>query len=410
MNGNRHILYLTTDGITDPLGQSQILPYLKKLAQANTITIISLEKLERLTKEKELQKQLSAGPLLWIPLTFYKYPAVFAPWWNLYRMKKRAKKLCRQRTVHIVHVRSYLAGLVGLSLIKSSNIKMLFDPRGFWIDERMEGNIWNTKNPIYSIAERYLRKKEISLYQQAHAVVLLTEKAKSYLLQHPMLKPKTTLVKVVPCCADEALFDPKALDKGKLENLKIKHAIKPADFLLSYHGSLGTWYKTNEAVDFFCALRTEKNNAKFLLITHDNSHSFKSYWQKQGLPLELLIYVQATREEVPYYLALSHLAVFFINPVFSKIASSPTKMAEIILMDIPFVTNPHIGDINELIGQTTLGKLVDGFTTDKYLSAIKEILSDTKPLGKNTLKHYFSLQRGVAIYQEVYTQLTDGDS
>ena len=38
------ILYLTYDGLTDPLGQSQILPYLIKLSLDNEIHIISAEK------------------------------------------------------------------------------------------------------------------------------------------------------------------------------------------------------------------------------------------------------------------------------------------------------------------------------------------------------------------------------
>ena len=44
----KNILYLSYDGLTDPLGQSQILPYLAGLSEAGyTITIISFEKPDR---------------------------------------------------------------------------------------------------------------------------------------------------------------------------------------------------------------------------------------------------------------------------------------------------------------------------------------------------------------------------
>ena len=37
-------LYLSYDGLTDPLGQSQVLPYLLKLSEDKEIHIISCEK------------------------------------------------------------------------------------------------------------------------------------------------------------------------------------------------------------------------------------------------------------------------------------------------------------------------------------------------------------------------------
>ena len=50
-NGKR-IVYLTYDGLTDSLGQSQIIPYLKELSKLNNkITIISAERM-RLFKKK----------------------------------------------------------------------------------------------------------------------------------------------------------------------------------------------------------------------------------------------------------------------------------------------------------------------------------------------------------------------
>ena len=43
-------LYLSYDGLTDPLGQSQILPYLKELSINTEIHIISSEKKENFKK------------------------------------------------------------------------------------------------------------------------------------------------------------------------------------------------------------------------------------------------------------------------------------------------------------------------------------------------------------------------
>ncbi len=48
----KSVLYTTYDGLTDPLGQSQILPYLQQLCREGyQFTILSFEKRERYQKE-----------------------------------------------------------------------------------------------------------------------------------------------------------------------------------------------------------------------------------------------------------------------------------------------------------------------------------------------------------------------
>ncbi len=53
-----NILYISYDGMTDPLGQSQVLPYLSGLTKYGyCFTILSFEKRERFIKEgKNIRK------------------------------------------------------------------------------------------------------------------------------------------------------------------------------------------------------------------------------------------------------------------------------------------------------------------------------------------------------------------
>ena len=70
----KNIIYTSYDGITDPLGQSQILPYLFGLTVNNSfsITIISFEKQKFLQNSKIISEQLEANKINWIPLTYSK--------------------------------------------------------------------------------------------------------------------------------------------------------------------------------------------------------------------------------------------------------------------------------------------------------------------------------------------------
>ena len=45
------VLYISYDGISEPLGQSQIIPYLKKLSYDNDIHLITYEKKSYIKKQ-----------------------------------------------------------------------------------------------------------------------------------------------------------------------------------------------------------------------------------------------------------------------------------------------------------------------------------------------------------------------
>jgi hypothetical protein len=111
---------------------------------------------------------------------------------------------------------------------------------------------------------------------------------------------------------------------------------------------------------------------------------------------------------MPTVLSLAHLAVFFITPSFSKMASSPTKLGELCMMHIPFVTNSGVGDGDELIAQTTNGMIVREFTQQAYQHAVDQIDSGfLTQQADRALLEYFSLERGVEKYHSLYLTLTE---
>lgn len=402
-----NVLYLTTDGLTDVLGRSQILPYLVGLAKLNhKITIISLEKQKQQGEFDVLHQSLAKNSIQWIPLVYHKKPSVLATVFDLYCIRKHAVNVCSQHDIDTIHTRSYLAGLVGLSLKRIFDIKLLFDTRGFWIDERIEGEIWNPRNPIYKMAIAYLRKKEKKLFKNADGVVVLTQRARAYLNGHESLKPKTTLVIVIPCCADEQVFNPELISNDEIKKRKEELHLLPSDIVISYHGSLGTWYLIDELIDFFAILIKRYPKAKLLLISRDETSGYLDRWRKKGLLLDDLRIITATRSEVPLLLALSDLCVFFIKPVFSKMASSPTKMAEIIFMKKPFVTNSGIGDVDRFAEEIGKNRIVNEFSSTEYDRVINSLsLSQKEPVEYTSLYEFYSLRRGIEMYHSMYEQL-----
>ena len=82
-------------------------------------------------------------------------------------------------------------------------IPFLFDMRGFWPDERVDGGLWSKE----SLGYRAWKRIERRLCRRARAVVVLTERAKGELARLGLVPPATP-VHVIPTCADLARFRP----------------------------------------------------------------------------------------------------------------------------------------------------------------------------------------------------------
>ena len=146
MKKNR-VLYISYDGLTDPLGQAQILPYLINLSKLNyEITILSTEKEDNFLKSNEcVKKTCDSAGIRWEWIKYTKSPPVLSTISDVVRLRSRAVNLNKKTEFTIVHCRSYISALVGLYMKRKFGTKFLFDMRGFWADERVDGQIWNIK-------------------------------------------------------------------------------------------------------------------------------------------------------------------------------------------------------------------------------------------------------------------------
>jgi len=116
----------------------------------------------------------------------------------------------------------------------------------------------------------------------------------------------------------------------------------------------------------------------------------------------------AKREEVPTYLSLANVALFFIQPVFSKSGSSPTKHGEMLGMGLPVIANSGVGDVDRIIEATGSGILVNEFTETDYQKAVDQIdrlLQIPVDTLQNAAQEYYSLEKGVKNYNEVYNSV-----
>ena len=112
------VLYISYDGMTDPLGQSQVIPYLAKLRHLNyEITILSTEKEENLSKHKALIKRIcEENNIKWEYIIYTKKPPILSTIRDVRALKKKTLSLHLENKFTIIHCRSYIASLIGKSL------------------------------------------------------------------------------------------------------------------------------------------------------------------------------------------------------------------------------------------------------------------------------------------------------
>ena len=399
----KKVVFLSYDGITDPLGQSQILPYLFGISSNKNykITIVSFEKTKNYLQNKDfILNKLKKNNVDWIPLKYNKYPPIFSTLWDVYKLSKAINKL-KRKGVDLIHCRSYITSLVTLKLKKTHKISFIFDMRGIWADERVDGKIWSLDNFIYKKIYKYFKSKEKEFLQFSDYTISLTENGKKEIISWNL--PNQSKIKVIPCCTDENLFQTK-----NIQNVRAELGYNKDDFIISYVGSIGTWYMLDEMLDFFKCLKTKKPNAKFFFITKDDSQLILEKVKSKKIDVSNIKIQPSSREMMPSYIGVSNFSIFFILPVFSKKASSPTKMGEIMNLGIPIICNSGVGDVDEIMGKSMPELLVKDFSNKEYKRVIDLITNNYKPNQKTIIEtshSYYSLEKGVEKYKEVYKEI-----
>ena len=397
---SKTVLYLSYDGMTDPLGQAQVLPYLEGLSREGfSIHLISFEKRGPFEKNRaKIQQFCAASGIDWLPKSYTKAPPIFSTIWDLSRMYWSAKRALRKYPVGIVHTRSYAAGIVGLRLKRLFDFKLLADIRGFWADERVEGGLWDPSNWLYGRVYRFFKKEEKKLFSHADGIVTLTKASMEYLADHFALSAVTA---VIPCAADIDFF--RKVDNGEVARLKEELGLKDK-YVLTYLGSIGTWYMLDEMLRFFIVLKLIQPNAKFLFLTKDDPKTIHVKAAKLNINVQDISVHAVEREQLPTYLHISNASVFFIRPTFSKSASSPTKHGELLAASIPVVCNA-VGDLGEILRQAKTGVQVESFDDDAFHTAAKELLSSTFYGFEGVAAEYYSLAKATEHYLQLYSSL-----
>jgi glycosyltransferase involved in cell wall biosynthesis len=389
------ILYISYDGILEPLGQSQVLAYLKQLAADRSIHLISFEKSDDWPDQsarESLRREIAATGIVWHPLAYHKRPTAIATAWDIACGISLGLWLVLRHQLHIVHARSYVPSVMALALKRITGIKFLFDMRGFWADERVDGNLWLRTGSMYRVAKGFERRFLLS----ADHVVSLTYAAVTELKRFPYLQGCMPTISVISTCANLRHFQP-SVDA-------------PEDLVLGYVGTVGTWYLFDETVGVFYELLRIRPDARILIVNRNEHDFIRERLEAGGVPLEAVELCSIEHADMPRQMARMTASVFFIKPAYSKQASAPTKLGELLGCGIPCLSNAGVGDMADIIEGERVGVALKSFDQVALATGLNELLllaadPSTRMRCVAAAKKHFSLDEGVTRYRSIYERL-----
>ena len=255
-----------------------------------------------------------------------------------------------------------------------------------------------------------VKQKEKEYLLTADHIISLTDNARGE-IQSWQLRSTPLPITVIPCCTDLSKFDPDKVDHAQRQRLKERLGISDQDIVLSYLGSLGTWYMLDEMLDLFATMLAANAHVKFLFITADHPDVVYTKAATKHIPADKIIVTESPYDQVATHLSLSQIAIFFIKPAYSKKASSPTKQGELMAMGIPLICNKGVGDVDHILEDTQAGIALNGFTQADYSYAASQIdallAMDREHIQAGGYR-YYALSEGVKRYKDVYDKILNG--
>jgi glycosyltransferase involved in cell wall biosynthesis len=381
-------IYVSYDGALDSLGQSQVVPYLLGLAERGVLlTLLSFEKRELHSDEparQALRERLGRHGLRWRTLRYHKWPRLAATLWDVFRGSRVLRAAVRDIDAGLVHCRGDVAMAMARLAGLGRRVRLLYDMRGFFADERVEAGSWNRDG----LLDRAVRRAELANLVRADGLVTLTEEA------WRVLRPRRAgdlPRRVIPTCADLSRFQPRA-------------EREPPDFGLVYSGSLGMQYLTREMVTFArVAAKVIPGRVLFL------SRQGEEAWRAGATP-DWAEIRSAAPAEVPQWLRRGRAAFYLLRQGPSKRASYPTKLAEALASGLPVVCNRGLTEVDDLLLSERVGVLVESLTPEAYQGAafrLARLLKDpeTPQRCRRVAEEHLSIERGAGAYHSLYREL-----
>lgn len=404
MSKKPRVLYLSYDGMTDPLGQSQVLAYQKLLSQRGfDVTVMSFDKPDMYAAHKaDVEASIKDYNINWVSLPYHKDPPIVSTLLDLRAGWNKIKALQKETPFDIVHCRGYITPVLGRKMKKHFGTKFLFDMRGWWADEKLESGFWNS--PVYKPVYKYFKHLEERFFKESDLSLSLTFAGQDEAVKLGY-KSKDN-IGVIPTCVDFRVFP--EFDEEIRKEVRRELNIDTDAKVLLYSGSLGGNYGTDIMFDMFKALQKDEPSAVLLILSRTDKAYIESEMAAHGIAANSVRIATANYNGVHRYLMAGDVGSVIYKKSYSVIGRSPTKLGEYWACGLPSVALAGIGDLDYLIERYPEGgALIPELTENAYRKAFKDVWAAqaSKDVLRQYAVDYYALEQGVDNYQKLYERL-----
>jgi glycosyltransferase involved in cell wall biosynthesis len=401
-------LYLCYFGLREPLVQTQVLPYLRELADSGIkVSLLTFEP-EKLTEDELTRRRetLEREGVRWFHLSYHKRPSLPATLYDITAGARFAASLVRREGVQVLHARAHVPMAMAMLAARRANCKLVFDVRGLMAEEYADGGVWAENSPPF----RAVKSVERAGLKRADQVVVLTRRMRDWLIENNLKAAER--IEVIPCCVDFARFEADAtggVQKGVEE--EAGDAQSGEGFEIVYAGSLTGLYLVEEMGRFFLAVKARRPRAVLRILSVSSPEAGAAALRRVGLEAKDFSIKSVPPREVPAYLRRARLGISFRKATFAQIAASPTKIPEYLAAGLPVVCNAGIGDMDELVERERVGVVLSAFDERSYGEVAERALLLAEDAGAReravlVAHQYFDLKTvGRRGYVNVYRRL-----
>ncbi len=392
---NQYCLYVSYDGLLDPLGSSQILPYLEGISDAGyKLIVLSFEKTDREKKSiDELSKKLKLKDIKWIYLPFKRQ--FFGYFRRILKSCFILNKALENKNIVLFHTRGILTAVI--YFICRLKCPLIYDIRAFageYIDcKRVRSN---------SIFAYALILFEKFLIQLASGIVVLDKSGLLFLKQK--FRRFKGEIKVIPTCTDIKKFP---ISEKRFESREKEF------YKFVFLGGARFPYRPDLALIFISKLLENNIDCKIDFINERDQDYIRKLCSELNLPVKNCDIFSLPQKEVPSYLVNYHSGLIFNTSGDWRKMSSPTKLGEYLAAGLHIVSLSGIEVINRLSKKEPNSfDILDEINFEKNLSEnkLKKILGKIKdPFvsinSRKIAENYFDISIANKQYQNLYKKL-----
>ncbi|MCA2981059.1 MAG: glycosyltransferase [Myxococcaceae bacterium] len=409
MRGADELLYLTQDGLLEPLMHSQVVRVVERLAALGwRYRIVSLEKerdLADASRVRRLKARLERAGVQWEFAPFDWAQSSRAAATNLGFLASRALELARAGRVRGIHARAYVPAVAALAAWHATGVRWVFDARGYWVDERLEEGRWFTTPLRLAVA----RGVEHQLFATASAVVTLTELQARDIEQR--FRPLGA--RPVRCITTLADYD----DFAKRPNSDVplvppEHRARLAGKLvIAVVGSINNSYLVDESLELARRI-LERTPAAHLLVLSGQHEEYRRRLGVAGVSEQRFTLVRAEHDAMPQWLSLVHWCLLLLQPNSkAKRASMPTKLGELFASGVRPIQFGCNDEVSGWVHRAETG-LVLTDVSSAGLEVAARAVAEAAPLSPEAIHRarqrtspHFSLEAGCARYDALLAEV-----